>query len=911
VSTTNYNWTREHPRFVADLNGDARADLVGIGADGVWSSLNRGDAGFTQPSFQLVAFEANAGWRTADHPRFLADLTGDGRADIIGFGDDGVWVALGNGDGSFQPARFVLKELGFNQAWRVEKHPRFVADLTGDGRADIVGFGDAGVWVALGNGDGSFRPAQFVLNELGFNKGWRVEKHPRFVADLTGDGRADIIGFGDAGVWVALGNGDGSFQPARFVLNELGFNKGWRVEKHPRFVADLTGDGRADIIGFGDDGVWVALGNGDGSFQPARFVLKELGFNQAWRVEKHPRFVVDLTGDGRADIVGFGDAGVWVALGNGDGSFQPARFVLANLGANSGWRVDDHPRFLADVNGDGRPDLVGFGDDGLWIAQNAGAGTFQEARFVLADFGRRSNHDLVVRKEVVRDHRQRNRIKHVFVLMMENRSYDHMLGFADISGTDAATGQPTTADGLKGTEFNTFAGERHFVALGAPDVTVAPGHDFTDVRRQLCGPHAKDPEGGPYPEVNNTGFVSSLANNTHGEQTRQIMQCFAPQHLRILTTLAREFAVCDRWFCSMPGPTEPNRYFLHAASSDDYDDSPSALKLGEASTNHFGGIDFEGGNIFEALHKAGIKTRIYAGDNFPVVGELEGISNTFDVDDFENLAKDLQDPGFDAGFIHIEPKYFDGLGDTLHHNFATGNSQHPLGGVAAGERLIKKTYEAIRNSPHWESSMLIITYDEHGGFYDHVVPGPAGPTGSKGSEHGFMFDQLGPRVPAVVISPLIPKNTIEHRLLEHCSVIKTASDLFDVPLLKHARDLHSVCGLLHLAQLSVARTDAPARLPDVVVSDVPSERPAPEGGDPLSDSVDGMVATTLRVAAVRFMALEPQRKREILERVTQIRTPTEAVAFIKEIDSKLEASKRHLSNERHPRSALRLPPAAQ
>ena len=75
----------------------------------------------------------------------------------------------------------------------------------------------------------------------------------------TGDGRADIVGFGDDGVWTALSNGDGTFQPARFVLSDFGVNNGWRVDQHPRFLADLTGDGRADIVGFGDDGVWIAL----------------------------------------------------------------------------------------------------------------------------------------------------------------------------------------------------------------------------------------------------------------------------------------------------------------------------------------------------------------------------------------------------------------------------------------------------------------------------------------------------------------------------------------------------------------------------------------------------------------------------------------------------------------------------
>ncbi|MDB5875795.1 MAG: phosphoesterase, partial [Ramlibacter sp.] len=230
-----------------------------------------------------------------------------------------------------------------------------------------------------------------------------------------------------------------------------------------------------------------------------------------------------------------------------------------------------------------------------------------------------------------------------------------------------------------------------------------------------------------------------------------------------------------------------------------------------------------------------------------------------------------------------------------------------------GERVIKETYEAIRNSPHWESSMLIITYDEHGGFYDHVAPGPAAPTGSKGSKNGFMFDQLGPRVPAVVVSPLIPKGTIEHRLLEHCSVIKTVCDAFDVPLLKHARDLRGVCGLLHLAQLSEPRTDTPARLPEVVVSNVRSGDPREGGGarrrprvevhrratggrleevQPLYDPPDSMIGTTLRVAAIRDMALEPERRAEIVTRVTGIRTPEEAVAYVKEVEAKLEQAGR-------------------
>jgi hypothetical protein len=156
-----------------------------------------------------------------------------------------------------------------------------------------------------------------VVDNFAYNAGgWRVERHPRFLADLTGDGRADIVGFGDAGVWVSLNNGNGTFQAPRMVVGNFAYSAGgWRVERHPRFLADLTGDGRADIVGFGDDGVWVSFNNGNGTFQAARMVVGNFAYNAGgWRVERHPRFLADLTPDRRADIVGFGDAGVWVWL---------------------------------------------------------------------------------------------------------------------------------------------------------------------------------------------------------------------------------------------------------------------------------------------------------------------------------------------------------------------------------------------------------------------------------------------------------------------------------------------------------------------------------------------------------------------------------------------------------------------
>lgn len=372
----------KHPRFVEDVNGDGKKDVVAFGNDGVYVSLSTGSS-FTAPSRWVANYSHNNGrWNVAKHLRLLGDINGDGKKDVVGFGDAGVYVSLSTGS-SFGQASFVLAEFGYDQGWRIESHPRFLADINGDGKQDIVGFGDDGVWVALSTGSG-FSPASFVLAEFGFNQGWRVGSHPRFLADINGDGKQDVVGFGDDGTWAALSIGS-SFGRANFVLADFGVNQGWRVEKHPRFLADVNGDGRQDIVGFGDAGVYRALSNSDGFFGQATFVIANFGYDSGWRVEKHPRFLADVNADGRQDVVGFGDAGVWTALSTGSG-FGQASFVLAEFGYDQAWRIDKNPRFLADMSGDGKQDIVAFGDAGVWRALSAGS-SFSQANFVLAKYG--------------------------------------------------------------------------------------------------------------------------------------------------------------------------------------------------------------------------------------------------------------------------------------------------------------------------------------------------------------------------------------------------------------------------------------------------------------------------------------------------------------------------------------------
>ena len=391
----------KHPRLLADLTTDGRADIVGFGDAGVWTALSNPDGTFADPHFVLADLGYDSGWRVDKHPRLLAPMSHNGWSDVVGFGDAGVYVAFGNGDGTFTfDAVPKIPDFGYVAGgWRVDEHPRFLADLTGNGLADIVGFGNAGVYVALNNGDGTFTyNPQPVIQDFGYDAGWRVDKHPRFLADLTGNGCSDIIGFGDAGVYVALSNGNGTFtynpQP---VIQDFGYVAGgWRVDKHPRFLAPLTSHGWSDIVGFGDAGVYVALSNGDGTFsydpQP---VIDALGYVAGgWRVDRHPRLLAPLTSNGWSDIVGFGEAGVVVALGDGQGGFsynpQP---VITDFGyAAGGWRVDKHPRFLAAVTSNGWSDVVGFGDAGVLMAPSNGDGTFtQPALFVIPNFGYRDD----------------------------------------------------------------------------------------------------------------------------------------------------------------------------------------------------------------------------------------------------------------------------------------------------------------------------------------------------------------------------------------------------------------------------------------------------------------------------------------------------------------------------------------
>src|SRR5215469_3334286 len=407
-------------------------------------------------------------------------------------------------------------------------------------------------------------------------------------------------------------------------------------------------------------------------------------------------------------------------------------------------------------------------------------------------------------------------ITHVFVVMLENHSFDNIFAMSGIPGIAAAT----TAGS------NSYDGNTYNVQTSAPlSMPTDPGHEFNDVLEQLAGQTATYLSGGAYPAVNNSGFAANYATSTTegptpaSQDVVDIMACFATRtQLPVIYQLATEFALCDRWYSSLPGPTWPNRFFIHGASSSGLDDSPTKPQIGQWEAPG-DGFQYPHGSIYQALSRAGVPYRFYndstgaptwlslysddPNNGSPVgavaqVSALKGVT-LLDVNSLKNLASDLQGP-YPYPYTLIEPHYGD-----VANTYAGGSSQHPMDDVYGGEHLLAAVYAAIRNSPYWNTSVLIITYDEHGGFYDSVNPpggAPApGDNPSYGySTHGFTFEQYGVRVPAIVVSPLVPAGTVDHTLYDHSSVPKTLEQLWELgPLTNRDASANNVLHLLSLA----------------------------------------------------------------------------------------------------------------
>jgi phospholipase C len=354
-------------------------------------------------------------------------------------------------------------------------------------------------------------------------------------------------------------------------------------------------------------------------------------------------------------------------------------------------------------------------------------------------------------------------IKHIVVLMMENRSFDHMLGLlmneiADLRGV--RVGEWSNVDDK---------GHVHTLTADAAyqgQLRVDPPHDFWSVHQQIYAHPGQPATRLPQPDMR--GFAATYARA--GGKPANIMKCFSPERLPTIRALAKNYLVCDNWFASLPGPTNPNRAFAHFGTSfGRVDNGPVWFVVADGRLQH---------GIYGRLHERGRTAKIY------YYNQQSGtIAMTFLPSYYFGLYRDFVNDCRNntlPDYAFIEPPYVDQDDGTL------AADHHPDNFVLAGDQFIRNVYEAIRSSDEvWRSTLFLIVWDEHGGIFDHVSP-PTLPYGdSFRSPVGFKFDRLGVRVGAIVVSPYVTPG-VSHELFEHASIPATVTQQFIGPPDTHA-----------------------------------------------------------------------------------------------------------------------------
>lgn len=343
------------------------------------------------------------------------------------------------------------------------------------------------------------------------------------------------------------------------------------------------------------------------------------------------------------------------------------------------------------------------------------------------------------------------KIDHIVVLMMENRSFDHMLGFLKLElGRDDIDG-PTLEMA------NSYRGETYHVhAAHATTLVKAqdPSHSGWSVDAQMAN--------------DNGGFVSNYVLTRQGQLVGNpgvVMAYHTSAQLPVYAFLADQFAVCDSWFCSVPGATMPNRCYATAGTSNGHRDNLNPSQPWNLATfvRHL-----------DNAHPP-VSWRWYSHDYVPMLWIIDpeyGLSGEtvpayFDHSDIFGHASFLDHAA--AGTLPpvswIDPNFYD-----LTFGPAGSNDDHPPSDLHAGQKLVLQLVDAVLQSPAWPKTLLIITYDEHGGFFDHVPPPAAA------DDHGIT--RYGPRVPAIIVSPFVGKASVSHTLFDHTSIIKTILSRF-------------------------------------------------------------------------------------------------------------------------------------
>jgi phospholipase C len=359
-------------------------------------------------------------------------------------------------------------------------------------------------------------------------------------------------------------------------------------------------------------------------------------------------------------------------------------------------------------------------------------------------------------------------LQHLVIVMQENRSFDHYFGRLPAAGHSDVDGLPPEASNpdAQGNPVFAFHTSRYCI---------------TDVEHGWNGSHAEW-DGG-----RNDGFV--VANDPGGERAMGYME---ESDLPFYYGLAKTFAMGDRFFCAVLAPTYPNRFYFLTGTSDGRIDNRGEL--------------FTRTSIFDRLTDAGVSWKIYATD-VPFAALL-GKSGLTIPDFYADAAR-----GTLPQVAWIDPAFYH-------------NDEHPPANPQRGQRFVADLYAALRASPNWPSAALIITYDENGGFYDHVPPPPAcvpddvaPETGPSDVQAGF--DRNGFRVPLIVASPYARPGYVSHEIYDHTSVLRFIETRFNLPALT-ARDANAT-PLTDLFDFTQPRLLDPPPIPAAVIDPVQDE----------------------------------------------------------------------------------------
>ncbi len=384
---TDANWvSSKYPRMFGDMNGDGMQDVVAFGEPGVFVALSTGSS-FTLDSTPWVNNFAYAqGWRVGSNPRFVVDVDNDGKDDVVGFGEKGVYVSISNGSGLGAATKW--SDQFSTEFWGSDDFIRTLGDVNRDGYPDVVGFGTDGIYVGLGDpANSKFGDATRWIDNYGTADAWNNSEYVRLLADVNGDDRMDVVGFGIQGTYVSLAQSNNTFSAASLVVTNFGSNQGWNNTNNVRTVADVNGDGKADLVGFGGSKTFVGYSNGTNDANSWTFgdLTTQFSKSNGWTVDGTLRQMVDVNGDNKADIVGFNGPGMQVALAQGQDqsiTYTTASQWINDFGSNQSWSNVETPRFMVDVNGDGRPEPAGYGYYGVYVSPSASLYCCDEVNFM-------------------------------------------------------------------------------------------------------------------------------------------------------------------------------------------------------------------------------------------------------------------------------------------------------------------------------------------------------------------------------------------------------------------------------------------------------------------------------------------------------------------------------------------------